>query len=266
MGHFCGGATRLGGTASRWSWFAFGLGLVSARVSAFPSEIRSAMFERYTEKARRVIFFARYEASQFGSPYIETEHILLGLMREDKALTNKFLRAEPPDTIRQQIERNTVVREHIATSVDLPLSEESKRVLAYAAEEAERLRHQHIGTEHLLLGLLREESSFAANILHERGLRLATMREEVAHLAASGAVQTAAWGGGSNSGVFIYSNPPGAEIEVDGLFVGQTPAQLPLETGERRIKVSLRGYRAWERALHVLHGARQTVVAELESE
>ena len=51
------------------------------------------MFERYTEKARRVIFFARYEASQFGSPYIETEHLLLGLLREDKALTNRFLRS-----------------------------------------------------------------------------------------------------------------------------------------------------------------------------
>ena len=50
------------------------------------------MFEKYTEKARRVIFFARYEASQFGSPYIETEHLLLGLLREDKALTNRFLR------------------------------------------------------------------------------------------------------------------------------------------------------------------------------
>jgi ATP-dependent Clp protease ATP-binding subunit ClpC len=58
------------------------------------------MFERYTEKARRVIFFARYEASQFGSPYIETEHLLLGLMREDKALTNRFLRSTSVESIR----------------------------------------------------------------------------------------------------------------------------------------------------------------------
>ncbi len=139
------------------------------------------MFERYTEKARRVIFFARYEASQFGSPYIETEHLLLGLLREDKALTNRFLRSPHTsiESIRKQIEGRTTVREKVSTSVDLPLSQECKRVLACAAEEAERLAHKHIGTEHLLLGLLREEKSFAAEILHERGLRLSTIREEL---------------------------------------------------------------------------------------
>ncbi|HWG50434.1 MAG TPA: Clp protease N-terminal domain-containing protein, partial [Candidatus Acidoferrales bacterium] len=104
------------------------------------------MFERYTEKARRVIFFARYEASQFGSPYIETEHLLLGLLREDKALTNRFLRSHGDvEGIRRQIEEHTVVREKVPTSVDLPLSNEGKRVLAYSAEEAEALSHKHIG-------------------------------------------------------------------------------------------------------------------------
>src|SRR6202047_59932 len=139
------------------------------------------MFERYTEKARRVIFFARYEASQFGSPYIETEHLLLGLLREDKALTNRFLRSHASvESIRKQIEGHTTIREKVSTSVDLPLSNQCKRVLAYAAEEAERLSHRHIGTEHLLLGLLREEKCFAAEILHERGFRLLTIREELA--------------------------------------------------------------------------------------
>lgn len=137
------------------------------------------MFERYTEKARRVIFFARYEASQFGSPYIETEHLLLGIIREDKALGNRFLHSGAA-TIRQQVENQTTVRQSIATSVDLPLSNESKRVLAYAAEEAERLAHKHIGSEHLLLGLLREEQSFAAQILMGRGVRLSKVREELA--------------------------------------------------------------------------------------
>ena len=139
------------------------------------------MFERYTEKARRVIFFARYEASQFGSPYIETEHLLLGLLREDKALTNRFLRSHASvESIRKQIEGHTTIREKVSTSVDLPLSNECKRVLAYAAEEAERLSHKHIGTEHLLLGLLREEKCFAAEILQERGLKLLAIREELA--------------------------------------------------------------------------------------
>ena len=71
------------------------------------------MFERYTEKARRVIFFARYEASQFGSPYIESEHLLLGLLREDKALANRFLRSHAAiESIRKQVEAHTTVREN----------------------------------------------------------------------------------------------------------------------------------------------------------
>jgi uncharacterized damage-inducible protein DinB len=138
------------------------------------------MFERYTEKARRVIFFARYEASTFGSPYIETEHVLLGILREDKALGRRLFRADGAvESIRSQIEGQTTVREKISTSVDLPLSNESKRVLAYAAEEAERFLHPHIGTEHLLLGLLREEKCFAAEMLQERGLQLQAVRDEL---------------------------------------------------------------------------------------
>jgi ATP-dependent Clp protease ATP-binding subunit ClpC len=141
------------------------------------------MFERYTEKSRRVIFFARYEAAQCGSPLIETEHLLLGLLREDKALTNRFLRSHASvESIRREIEAHTTLREKVSTSVDLPLSNECKRVLAYAAEEAERLGHKHIGTEHLLLGLLREESCFAAELLNERGLKLEKVREELSHV------------------------------------------------------------------------------------
>ncbi len=106
--------------------------------------------------------------------------MLLGLLREDKALANRFLRSHAAiESIRKQIEAHTTIREKVSTSVDLPLSHECKRVLAYGAEEAERLNHKHIGTEHLLLGLLREEKCFAAEILHERGLRLSQVREEI---------------------------------------------------------------------------------------
>jgi Clp amino terminal domain, pathogenicity island component len=145
------------------------------------------MFERYTEKARRVIFFAHYEASLFGSPYIETEHLLLGLLREDRALTNLCLRSHASvESIRKQIEAHTTIREKVSTLVDLPLSHgrplshECKRVLAYAAEEAERLSHKHIGHEHLLLGLLREEKCFAANLLCALNISLDQVREWVA--------------------------------------------------------------------------------------
>lgn len=136
------------------------------------------MFERYTEKARRVIFFARYEASEYGSPFIETEHLLLGLVREEKRFGTLF-KAGYPDAIRKQIDERTARRGKISTTVDLPLSNESKRVLSYAAEEADRLGHRHIGTEHLLLGLLREENCFAAEILRQHGLELDQLRQRL---------------------------------------------------------------------------------------
>jgi hypothetical protein len=140
------------------------------------------MFERYTERARRVMFFARYEASNLGSMTIETEHLLLGLLREDRNLINRLLRNHSSiESIRKEIEGRTTIREKVSTSIDLPLSNECKRILAYAAEEAERLNHRHIGTEHLLLGILREEKCVAAEILHERGLRLNAIREELIH-------------------------------------------------------------------------------------
>ncbi|HQR31963.1 MAG TPA: ATP-dependent Clp protease ATP-binding subunit [Blastocatellia bacterium] len=139
------------------------------------------MFERYTEKARRVVFFARYEASQFGSTQIEAEHVLLGLIREDKNLTYRFFQRSHAtvESIRREIEGRTVLRDRIPNNIDLPLSVEAKHVLAYAAEESERLGNRHIGTEHLLLGLLREENSLAAEILYERGLRLSDIRQDL---------------------------------------------------------------------------------------
>ena len=140
------------------------------------------MFERYTEKARRVIFFARYEASQYGSPTIETEHLLLGLLREDRKLILLLLPKTNGDLVRQQIDAHTEKRPFIATSVDLPLSEESKEALHAAVDEADRFNHRHIGTEHLLLGLLRQKSSFAAKILRENGADLEGLRSNVEKL------------------------------------------------------------------------------------
>lgn len=145
------------------------------------------MFERYTERARRAIFFARYEASQFGSKTIETEHLLLGLLRAEKELSISLLRSsESFESIRAEIERSTLVGERVPTSVDLPLSNESKRVLAFAAEEGEKLGHKYIETGHLLLGLLREEKCFAAKLLHDRKLSLERARAEVGRLYAPG--------------------------------------------------------------------------------
>ena len=142
------------------------------------------MFERYTEKARRAIFFGRYEASQFGSPYIESEHLLLGLLREDKSLSNTFLHSYGAlESIRKQVEGQTVIGEKVSTSVDLPLSNECKRILAYAAEEGDMLSHKFIGTGHLFLGVLREQDCFAAKLLRERGIALEMAREQIASTA-----------------------------------------------------------------------------------
>jgi ATP-dependent Clp protease ATP-binding subunit ClpC len=139
------------------------------------------MFERYTERARRVIFFARYEASQLGSAAIETEHLLLGLIREGKGLTSRLFTKShlSMDQIRRDVEGRSPYRGKVSTSVEIPLSPESKRVLGHASEEAERMLHNYIGTEHILLGLMREERSVAALILGEKGMRLATTREEI---------------------------------------------------------------------------------------
>ena len=142
------------------------------------------MFERYTERARRVLFFARYEASQLGSISIETEHLLLGLIREGKGLTSRiFARSHLSlESIRKDVEGRTVLREKVSTSVDIPFSTETKRVLQHAAEEADRLLHNYVGTEHLLIGILREERSVAASILFEKGMRLNSVRGDVVQL------------------------------------------------------------------------------------
>jgi ATP-dependent Clp protease ATP-binding subunit ClpC len=142
------------------------------------------MFERYTERARRVLFFARYEATQLGSTSIETEHLLLGLIREGKGLTSRiFARSHLSlESIRKDIDGRTVFRDKVSTSVDIPFSPETKRVLQFSAEEADRLLHTYIGTEHLLLGLLREEHSVASSILYEKGMRLSSVRDDIVQL------------------------------------------------------------------------------------
>src|SRR5260370_194206 len=140
------------------------------------------MFDRYTEEARRLIFMARYEASQVGSPEITTENLVVGWMGQSGVREEEnFLSPAAMDSIRKQIESQSPRREKISTSVDLPLNRESKRALAYGAEESQRLGHQHIGLEHLLMGLLREEKSLAAELLRQHGLTTAILRERLQH-------------------------------------------------------------------------------------
>ena len=141
------------------------------------------MFERYTEKARRVVFFARYEALQYGSQVISPEHILLGLMREDKTISAKYFPFRnnlTVEAVRREVEERIILRERISQSAELHLAAETKRILAFANEESQQLQSRHIGPEHLLLGLVRQERSIAAEILYQFGLRLKDVREEIA--------------------------------------------------------------------------------------
>jgi ATP-dependent Clp protease ATP-binding subunit ClpC len=137
------------------------------------------VFERYTEAARRALFFARYEASQLGGVSIETEHLLLGLMREGAAFTR--LAPISVETVRAELESRAAGR-RVSTAVEMPFSAETRRVLQFAVEEADGLRHAHIGSEHLLLGLLREERSGAATTLAALGVRVSDVRDRVAKL------------------------------------------------------------------------------------
>jgi len=138
------------------------------------------MFEKYNEKARRALFFARYEASKLGSRVIESEHILLGVLREGEEIIKEiFSRFNvKPEQIRREVEGDRLFVDRISSSAELPLSEESKKILAYAAHEAESMLHQYVGTEHLMIGILRVESSTAARILTAKGLNVYGVREE----------------------------------------------------------------------------------------
>src|SRR4030095_5044953 len=141
------------------------------------------MFERYTERSRRVIFFARYEALQYGSPMISPEHILLGLMREDKTISSRFLpfrNSISGDAVRREVDERIVLRDRIPQSAELHLAPETKKILFYANEESRHLKNRHIGTAHLLLGIVREERSIAAEILLQYGLRVQDIRDELA--------------------------------------------------------------------------------------
>ena len=185
------------------------------------------MFERYTEGARRVVFMGRYEATKYGSPFIETEHLLLGLLHEDRKLALRLLGSEQAIAAVEAQIRSPETTERTSTSVDLPLSHESIRVLVYGTEEAERMRHRHIGPEHLLLGLLREEGSHAAQALRGAGFELSLVREQIAGLSQS-APETAY----DELHRLIDGLPP-EQLEAAALALRSLKAGVPIDTSTR---------------------------------
>jgi uncharacterized protein (TIGR03435 family) len=146
------------------------------------------MFERFTDQARRVLFFAREEASQLGSTRIDTEHLLLGIIRDCKGLTGRLFAdaGAALDDIRHGVLRRVPAQSKPPASLEIRLSAAAQRVLQHGAEEADRLSHGYVGTEHLLLGLLSEEGSVAADVLTSQGLRLDRAREDIVKLLSHG--------------------------------------------------------------------------------
>jgi len=129
------------------------------------------MFERYSQKDRRVVFWARYEASQYGSRSIEPEHLLLGILRERRSLHPQ------PSDIRKDIESHISRGPSFSTLAEVPLSETSKRVLNLASEEAAQLSHERIGIDHILIALLLEQS-LASQILRAHGINRFVLHED----------------------------------------------------------------------------------------
>ena len=136
------------------------------------------MFERYRQDARRAIFFARWEAQQSGSAYIEPAHLLLSLTHDAESKANQlFGLSSHSENFRREIWPHPSTKS--SSSVDLPLSNTGKRVLTYAAQEADKLASKPIGTEHLLLGLLREKSSKVLAALALAGIDLHSARNRI---------------------------------------------------------------------------------------
>mgnify|MGYP001809841301 CR=1 FL=1 len=143
------------------------------------------MFEKFTERARKVVHIARQEAERFGHEFIGTEHLLLGLVKEGTGVAANVLENLDVELekIRIEIEKKVAPSGNtISSSTSLPFTPKAKKVLEFAMEEARNLDHNYIGTEHLLLGLLREQEGMAAQILLELGVKLDDVRAQVMDL------------------------------------------------------------------------------------
>ena len=139
------------------------------------------MFDRFTDRAKKVMSFARQEAMKFNHEYIGTEHILLGLVQEGSGVAANVLKNMNIDLekIRHEVEKIVKTGPSMVTMGQLPFTPRAKKVLELSMEEASQLSHNYIGTEHLLLGLIRENEGIAAQVMMNLGVKLEEVREEV---------------------------------------------------------------------------------------
>ncbi len=176
------------------------------------------MYERFTDRARKVMQLANQEAQRFNHEYIGTEHILLGLVKEGSGVAANVLKNLDVDLrkIRLEVEKLVQSGPEMVTMGKLPQTPRAKKVIEYSMEEARNLNHNYVGTEHILLGLLREQEGVAAQVLMNLGLKLEEVREEVLNLLGHGLE-----GGESERG----GREPGAEAPASGKGKkSQTPA------------------------------------------
>jgi ATP-dependent Clp protease ATP-binding subunit ClpC len=146
----------------------------------------AAMYERFTDRARKVMQVANLEASSFNHEYVGTEHMLLGLIKEGSGVAANVLKNLDIDLLKVRLEIEKIVQtgpggEQVVLG-KLPMTPRAKKVIEYSVEEARNLNHNYVGTEHLLLGLLREQEAVAAQVLMNLGLNLDRVREEVLNL------------------------------------------------------------------------------------
>ena len=146
------------------------------------------MFERFTDRARKVMALANQEAQRFNHEYIGTEHILLGLVKEGSGVGATVLKNLEVDIKKLRLEVEKLVKSgpDMVTMGKLPQTPRAKKVIEYAIEEARSLNHNYVGTEHILLGLLRESEGIAAQVLMNLGLKLEDVRQEVLNLLGAG--------------------------------------------------------------------------------
>ncbi len=159
------------------------------------------MFDRFTERARKVIILAKEEAKRFNHDYIGTEHILLGLIKEGESVAAAVLQnlGLSLDTIRLEVEKLVQFGPSTIVSGDIPFTPKAKKVIELAMDEARRLGHNYIGTEHLLLGLIKEGEGVASHVLMNVGLDLNKVRAEVIKLLGSSTPSGTGGGGGQSA-------------------------------------------------------------------
>ncbi len=158
------------------------------------------MYERFTDRARKVMQLANQEAQRFNHEYIGTEHILLGLVKEGTGVAANVLKNLDIDLrkIRLEVEKIVQAGPDMVTMGKLPQTPRAKKVIEYSIEEARQLNHNYVGTEHLLLGLLREQEGVAAQVLMNLGLKLEDVRDEVLNLLGHNMESSESGGGGSS--------------------------------------------------------------------